>query len=134
MEVAMDRSEVVLIVLLVALVAGMFAFAAWDPVKMPSAEVQTDSALRGASDMERTAVSLGTTLAAKVIAGALVSLLIAVGIILYKQSQINRLKNGGWDRFWERRSLRQRQARTKQPSLTELLTMIVTRDVLKRKD
>lgn len=130
----MDRSEVVLIVLLVAVVAGMFAFAAWDPIKVPSAQVQTDSALRGAGDLERATVSLGTTLIAKVIVGALVSLLLAIGVIIFKQSEINRLKQGGWNRFWERRSIRQHQARTKQPSLTELLTMIVTRDVLKRKD
>jgi hypothetical protein len=130
----MDRNLVVLIILLVALVGGMFAFAAWDAVKVPIAEVQTSSTLRDAGELERSAVSLGTTLIAKVIAGALVSLLVALGIILFKQGEINRLRNGGWDRFWERRTVHAPQRRSKNPSLTDLLTMIVTRDVLKRKD
>jgi asparagine synthetase B (glutamine-hydrolysing) len=131
----MDRSEeVVLIVLLVALVGGMFAFAGWDTVKVPSAEVNIASTLRGANDAERAAVSFGTMLTAKVISGVLVSLIVVVGIFMYQAGEIRRLKNGGWDRFWSRRTMQMNQSKTKKPSLTELLTAIIAHDVMKRKD
>jgi len=130
----MDRSEVVLIVLLVTLVGGMFTFAGWDTAKVNSAEVNISSALRNANGAENAAVSFGTTLAAKVISGALVSLVVAIGIFTYQAAEIRRLKNGGWDRFWSRRTVQVKQPKSKQPSLTELLTAVIARDVMKRKD
>lgn len=130
----MNRTEVVLVVLLVALVAGMFAFSSWDSAKVAGAQVQVDAGMRGTSGAEQAAVSLGVSLTAKVISGVLVSLLIAVGIFLYQASEIRRLKNGGWERFWQRRSVKVRDPRVKQPSLTELLTATLAKEFTKRKD
>jgi len=130
----MDRSEVVLVILLVALVGGMFAFADWDTATVPSAEVNIASTLRGANDAERAAVSFGTMLTAKVISGVAVSLIVVVLIFMYQATEIRRLKHGGWDRFWSRRTMQVGQSKTKKPSLTELLTAIIAHDVMKRKD
>jgi hypothetical protein len=130
----MSRSEVVLVVLLLALVAGMFSFAGWDTAKVPGAQVRMDSTLRGVSETEQAAVGFGISLTAKVISGVLVSLIVAVGIFMYQASEIRRLKTGGWERFWERRSVKVKEPRAKQPSLTELLTAIIARDITKRKD
>ena len=130
----MQRDEWVMVILLMALVGGMFAYSSWDAVRVADARVQVDAALRGTSDVERVAVSWGTSVTAKVLGGALVSLVVAVGIFLYQASEIRRLRSGGWERFWERRSVKVREPRAKQPSLTELLTAVIARDVIKRKD
>jgi lysylphosphatidylglycerol synthetase-like protein (DUF2156 family) len=130
----MNKGEVVLVVLLLALVAGMFSFSSWDTAKVAGAQVKADAVMRGTSSTEQVAVGLGVSLTAKVISGVLVSLLVAVGIFAYQAAEIRRLKNGGWERFWERRSVKVREPRAKQPSLTELLTAIIARDITRRKD
>ena len=130
----MNKGEMVLVVLLLALVAGMFSFSSWDTAKVAGAQVRTDSTLRGTNNAERAAVGFGMSLTAKVISGVLVSLVVAVAIFMYQASEIRRLKTGGWERFWECRSVKVKEPRAKQPSLTELLTAIIARDITKRKD
>jgi lysylphosphatidylglycerol synthetase-like protein (DUF2156 family) len=130
----MNKGEMVLVVLLLALVAGMFSFSSWDTATVAGARVQTEATLRGTNNAERAAVGFGMSLTAKVISGVLVSLVVAGGIFMYQASEIRRLKTGGWERFWERRSVKVKEPRTKQPSLTELLTAIIARDITKRKD
>jgi lysylphosphatidylglycerol synthetase-like protein (DUF2156 family) len=130
----MQRSEAVLVVFLVVLVFGMFALADWNETAAIGAQVQADAAFRGQPKVEQAAYDAGMALAAKVIGGVLVGMLIAAGAFLYHRAEIDRLKNGGWARFWERRTVKERQPRTKQPSLTDLLTAMIARDVLDRKD
>jgi lysylphosphatidylglycerol synthetase-like protein (DUF2156 family) len=130
----MNKGEMVLVVLLLALVAGMFSFSSWDTATVAGARVQTEATLRGTNNAERAAVGFGMSLTAKVISGVLVSLVVAVAIFMYQASEIRRLKTGGWERFWERRSVKVREPRAKQPSLTELLTAMIARDITKRKD
>jgi hypothetical protein len=65
-----------------------------------------------------------------VIAGAVVSLVVAIGIFIYQQARIRELKEGGWERFWERRKPPQaKQANLKKTSLESLVTMLLLRDV-----
>lgn len=128
----MDRTSVGFVVLAVLLVFGMFAYANWDQTRMAAAEMEADIRLAQEPEAVQDAADLGMTLVTKVIAGTLTSLIVAAGILAYQQARIRELKDGGWERFWERRKV-PKDANAKKPSVMDLMAMIWTDELMKRR-
>lgn len=118
----MDRTSIGLMILLGALVYGAFQFSRVDQVELAAAELRTDIALDRAPAIEATAVDLGMQLTRQVMASVIVSLVFFVGVFLYQQARIRELKEGGWERFWQRRQPPQAKPRMpRAPSLKDVL-------------
>jgi len=75
-------------------------------------------------------VGVAERLLVKALAGALVTLILIGGLALYQAARIAELRGHGWERFWERRKVRT-QKQPRQPSLQELLTAALVRDLTK---
>lgn len=126
----MDRTGIGLIILAGLLVFGLFWYSNLDQTKLAAAKTETEIRLDRQPELVKATVETGLTLSAKVIAGVIVSLILAITIFAYQQARINELKNGGWERFWLRRHPPQaRQANPKKPSIQDLMAMLLLRDV-----
>lgn len=126
----MDRTGIGLIILAGLLVFGLFWYSSLDQTKLAAAKTETEIRLDRQPELVKATVETGLTLSAKVIVGVIVSLIVAIGIFAYQQARINELKNGGWERFWQRRNPPPlRRANPKKPSVQDLMTMLLLRDV-----
>lgn len=125
----MDRNGIGFVILAVALVLGVFWFAGFagvDQTRLAAARVDVATRLERQPEAVEAAVNVGMTLAAKVIAGALVSLLVAGLVIAWQAARIRGLREGGWERFWARRHVRgPREAKQKTPSLSEMMALML---------
>ena len=126
----MDRTGIGFVIFAGLLVLGLFWYSNMDQTRMAAAQTETEIRLDRQPDLVKATAEAGMTLSAKVISGVIVSLIVAIGIFAYQQARINELKNGGWERFWQRRRPPQpKQANSKKPSLQDLVTMMLLRDV-----
>lgn len=130
----MDRTGIVYILLAVCLVFGLFAYSNWDQTSMAAAQAETEIRLEREPKTVQATADLGMTVLAKVIAGVLTSLIVAAGILAYQQAKIRELKEGGWERFWQRRKAAQGQgAKPKRYGPMDMLAMIWTDEMMKRR-
>jgi hypothetical protein len=132
-ELLMDRNGIGYIILAGLLVFGLFAYANFDQTKLATAKTKATVMLEREPAPVQAAENLVMTVSAKVIAGTLTSLIVAACILAYQQARINALRSGGWERFWERRRMPKGEASPKKPSMMDLMTMIWTDELLKRR-
>ena len=126
----MDRTGIGIMIFAGLLVFGLFYYSSMDQTKLAAAQTETEIRLDRQPDLVKATIETGMTLSAKVIAGVIVSLIVAIGIFAYQQARIRELQNGGWERFWQRRRPPQlKQANPKKPNLQDLVTMLFLRDV-----
>jgi len=124
----MDRTGIGYIILAAVLVFGLFAYSNWDQTNAEAAKTQVEIRMDRQPEAVRETEELGLTVLSKVIAGVIVSLVIAGGIFAYQQARIRELINGGAERFWQRRTLPQvRQANAKKPSVQDMILMMLLR-------
>jgi hypothetical protein len=88
------------------------------------------SELARAPEGAQAAAGVAEGVLVKALAGALVTLLLIGGLALYQAARIAELRGHGWERFWERRRVRVPK-QPRQPSLQELLTAALVRDLTK---
>jgi len=126
----MNKTGIGFILLAGLLVFGLFAYSNWDQTNAAAAKTEMEIQLDRQPEVVQATAEWAMTVLSKVIAGVVVSLLVAIGIFAYQQARINELKNGGWERFWQRRRPPQvKQANPKKPSVQDLVTMLLLRDV-----
>jgi hypothetical protein len=127
----MDKTTILLILALIALVMGVGWYASIDQARLAAAQAQVGSELVRAPEGVQAAAGVAEGLLVKALAGALVTLILIGGLALYQAARIAELRGHGWERFWERRRVRRTQ-KQKQPSLQELLTAALVRDLTKK--
>jgi hypothetical protein len=128
----MDKNLVVIFLILILLVAGMFAYSQLDQIGLASAETRIQTTLDREPAAVQAATDISMTLAVKVLAGVVATLLLTGGVLLYKQAELNQLKAGSWGRFWERRRPSRPARQPKPASLTDLVTLMVAKDLTRR--
>lgn len=123
----MDAKGFSFIILAGLLVAGLFSYSNWDQTRAAAERTELEIQLDRQPEVVHATAEVGMTVLSKVITGTLVSLIVAAGIMVYQQLKIRDLKNGGWERFWERRKpIPPRQANPRKPSLQDLMWMMWT--------
>ncbi len=126
----MDKTGIGYIILAGLLVYGLFSFASWDQTKVSAATTETEIRMERQPEVVKATTDLGMTVLVKVIVGTLTSLIVAAGILAYQQARIRELKEGGWERFWQRRSLpKAKQANPKKPSVQDLILMMLAQNM-----
>lgn len=125
----MDLKGFGFIVGAVLLVFGLFFYSNWDQTRAAADRTQLEIQLARQPAVVQTTAEVGMTVLSKVITGTIVSLIVAAVIVVWQQLTIRGLKNGGWERFWERRKpISMRQANPKKPRMEDLLLMMLMRD------
>lgn len=130
----MDLKGFGFIVCAVALVFGLFVYSGWDQTHAAAEQTELAIQLERQPEVVQTTAEVGMTVLSKVITGTVVSLIVAAIIMVWQQLKIRELKNGGWERFWERRKVIQpRQPNARKPKLEDLLMMYLMKDRNERK-
>lgn len=127
----MDKTTIGIIICVGFLVYGLFTFANYDQTRTAAAVTENDIRLERQPKVIETGAELGMTLIVKIVASAVVSLLIAGAYMAYQAARIRELKQGGWDRFWARRQPRPSKKRSspKNPGLSDLINLMVLREL-----
>jgi hypothetical protein len=128
----MDKNLVIILIILALLVASMFAYNQLDQIGLASAETRIQTTLDREPAAVQAATDVSMTLTVKILAGVVATLLLTGGVLLYKQAEVNQLRQGGWGRFWERRRPARPARQPKPASLTDLVTLMVMRDMTRK--
>lgn len=132
----MDKTGVIIVLLLIALLAGIFGLAAWNNgIQVASAETKLAVAMDRQPAVERAAVTVGLSLTAKIVAGVVTSLALAALAWAWKATaDLRRMREGGLDRFYQRRNPPKEKINNgKKTDLTELIKLQILNDLQKRR-
>lgn len=129
-----NRNLILYPLIAIMLVVGVFAYASYDQVAVARAKAETDIAIQKQPAVIQGAANLGITLTVKIVAAVVSSLVISLVVaLIYQINKVREMQAGGHERFWQRRNVKQQQSsKTKPPTLTEVVTMLIAQNLDKK--